>query len=104
MPLASVLMCPLPSLSEGMRTPAAMNPQSDSLAALEIDLSDRRIRVTLINLLIVLVLVGVLLWAINNYLPMDQKIKKILNVAVVVIVVLWLLQAFGVLGDRKSVV
>ena len=58
---------------------------------------------TLINLLIVLVLVGVLLWAINNYLPMDQKIKKILNIVVVVIVVLWLLQVFGVLGPLDSI-
>jgi hypothetical protein len=80
-----------------------MNAQSGSLTALEIDLSDRRIRMSLINLLIVLILVGVLLWVINTYIPMDQKIKKILNVAVVVIVVLWLLQAFGVLGSLDSI-
>ena len=103
MPLASVLMWLLPSNREGLVTAVTMNTQSDSLAALEIDLFDRRIRVTLINLLIVLVLVGVLLWAINNYLPMDQKIKKILNIVVVVIVVLWLLQVFGVLGPLDSI-
>jgi hypothetical protein len=59
--------------------------------------------VSLINLLIVLVLVGVLLWAVNTYIPMDRKIKNILNIAVVVIVVLWLLQAFGVLGSLDNI-
>jgi hypothetical protein len=58
--------------------------------------------VSLINLLIVLVLVGVLLWAINTYIPMDRKIKNILNI-VVVIIVLWLLQAFGVRGSLDNI-
>ncbi len=57
----------------------------------------------LINLFIVLVLVGVLLWAVNTYIPMDRKIKNILNIVVVVIVVLWLLQAFGVLGSLDNI-
>jgi hypothetical protein len=70
---------------------------------LKIDLFDRRKRMSLINLLIVLVLVGVLLWAINTYIPMDRKIKNILNIVVVVIVVLWLLQVFGVLGSLDSI-
>jgi hypothetical protein len=45
----------------------------------------------LIYLVIVLIVVGVLLYLINNFLPMDGKIKQLLNVAVVVVVVLWLL-------------
>lgn len=53
---------------------------------------------SLISLLIVLVVVGVLLWAVNTYVPMDSKIKNIMNIVVVVVVVLWLLQVFGVLG------
>lgn len=53
---------------------------------------------SLINLVITLVVVGVGLWAINTYVPMDGKIKQILNVAVVIIVILWLLRAFGLLG------
>jgi hypothetical protein len=53
---------------------------------------------TLLNVLVVLVVVGVVLWLINNYIPMDRKIKSILNVVVLVAVVLWLLQAFGLLG------
>lgn len=52
----------------------------------------------LLNVLVVLVVVGVVLWLINNYIPMDRKIKSILNVVVLVAVVLWLLQAFGLLG------
>lgn len=51
---------------------------------------------SLISLVIVLVLVGVLLWAVNTYIPMDQKIKSILNIVVVIAVVLWLLRAFGI--------
>lgn len=50
----------------------------------------------LITLVITLVIVGVVLWLVNNYVPMDAKIKRILNVAVVVLVILWLL--FSVLG------
>ncbi|RYH07246.1 Thivi_2564 family membrane protein [Tropicimonas sp. IMCC6043] len=53
---------------------------------------------SLINLVVTLVIVGVALWAINTYIPMDQKIKMILNVVVVIVVVLWLLRAFGLLG------
>ena len=56
----------------------------------------------LINIVIALVVVGVLLWLVNNYIPMDGKIKSILNVVVVVAVVLWLLSAFGVLGPLGS--
>jgi hypothetical protein len=59
--------------------------------------------VSLINLVIVLIVVGVLLWLVNNYIPMDSKIKSILNIVVVVAVVLWLLQAFGLLGSLASI-
>jgi hypothetical protein len=51
----------------------------------------------LIQLVIALVAVGVILWAVNTYIPMDGKIKQILNVVVVIATVLWLLSAFGVL-------
>jgi len=53
----------------------------------------------LINIVVVLIVVGVLLWLVNNYIPMAGSIKKILNVVVVVAVVLWLLNAFGILGS-----
>jgi len=58
---------------------------------------------SLINVVIVLIVVGVLLWLVNAYVPMDGKIKSILNAVVVIAVVLWLLQAFGVLGSLGSI-
>ena len=56
---------------------------------------------TLISLVLTLIVVGVLLWLVNTYIPMDGKIKQILNVVVVICVVVWLLFAFGIL-DRSS--
>jgi len=53
----------------------------------------------LLNLVIILIVVGVLLWLVNNYIPMDGKIKSILNAVVVIVVVIWLLQVFGLLGS-----
>ncbi len=53
----------------------------------------------LTSIVITLIVVGVLLWLVNSYIPMDSKIKQILNAVVVVAVVLWLLYGFGVL-DR----
>jgi hypothetical protein len=50
---------------------------------------------TLIGLIIALVLVGVVLYLVNTLIPMDPKIKTILNVVVVIVLLLWLLQAFG---------
>lgn len=52
----------------------------------------------LINLIITLIVVGLLLWLVNNYIPMDAKIKSILNVVVVIAVIIWLLRMFGVLA------
>jgi hypothetical protein len=51
----------------------------------------------LISLVVTLIIVGVLLWLVNTMIPMDGKIKQILNVVVVIVVCLWLLQVFGVL-------
>ncbi|MCB0262681.1 MAG: hypothetical protein KDE52_14130 [Calditrichaeota bacterium] len=57
----------------------------------------------LINVVMGLIVVGVLLWLVNQYLPMDRKIKSILNGVVVIAVVLWLLGAFGVLDSLSSI-
>jgi hypothetical protein len=57
----------------------------------------------LINLVIVLVVVGVVLWVINSYIPMQATIKKILNVVVIIVVVIWLLSAFGVIGNISTI-
>lgn len=51
----------------------------------------------LIHVIIVLIVVGLLLWLVNNYLPMDGKIKQILNIVVVIAVILYLLRAFGLI-------
>ena len=56
----------------------------------------------LINLVIILVVVGVILYLINNYIPMDRKIKSILNVVVVIVVIIWLLSVFGVIGSLSG--
>ena len=58
---------------------------------------------SLLNIIIVLIVVGVLLWLVNNYIPMDRKIKNILNIVAVIIVVVWLLQAAGVLDSLDQI-
>ena len=58
---------------------------------------------SLLNLVVILIVVGVLLWLVNTYIPMDAKIKSILNIVVVIAVVLWLLQAFGVPGSLGGI-
>lgn len=52
----------------------------------------------LINLIIVLVILGVILWMINTFIPMDAKIKAILNIVVVIVICLWLLSLLGIGG------
>lgn len=49
----------------------------------------------LIHVFIVLLLVGVLLWLVNTYIPMAASIKSLLNVIVFVAVLLWVLRVFG---------
>ena len=57
----------------------------------------------LISLLVVLIIIGVVLYLINSIVPMDANIKTIINVLVLLVVVLWLLQAFGLLGPMSEV-
>src|ERR1019366_2774902 len=54
---------------------------------------------TILSVVIVLCVVGVLLYLVNQYLPMQPPFKTIVNVVVVIAVVLWVLSAFGVLGS-----
>lgn len=56
----------------------------------------------LISVVITLIIVGVLLWIANTYIPMDSKIKTILNVVVVIAVILWLLRGFGMLSGLAA--
>ena len=53
---------------------------------------------SLISVIVALIVVGVVLWLINTYIPMDAKIKGILNVVIVIAVILWLLQGFRPAG------
>ncbi len=57
----------------------------------------------LVTLVITLVVVGVLLWLVNTYVPMEARIKKIVNIVVLVVVVLWLLRVFGVLDSGRTI-
>ena len=57
----------------------------------------------LLQVVIVLIVVGVLLWLVNSYLPMQATIKKILNAVVVIAVVLWLLNGFGLLDSLLNI-
>ena len=56
----------------------------------------------LINIVIALIVVGVALWLINNYIPMASGIKTVLNIVVVVAVGVWVLQTFGLWGHVTS--
>ena len=57
----------------------------------------------LLSILIVIIVVGVLLWIINSFIPMDNKIKQIFNIVVVIALVIWLLKAFGVFSYLMNV-
>ena len=58
---------------------------------------------SLLYIVLVLVVVGVILWLINTYVPMAASIKKILNIVVVVVVILWLLRVFGIISGGPGV-
>ena len=57
----------------------------------------------LINVVLTLVVVGVVLWAINRFIPMQGTIKSILNIVVVIAVILWLLYGFGIISSSGNV-
>ncbi len=57
---------------------------------------------SLISVVVVLIVVGVVLYLINQFIPMDSKIKSILNIVVVIVVVLWLLSAFGLFDSSNT--
>ena len=50
----------------------------------------------LVQTIIVLIVVGVLLWLVNNKIPMDGTIKSIINIVVIIAVIVWLLRIFGI--------
>jgi hypothetical protein len=58
---------------------------------------------SLLFIIILIVVVGVVLWLINAYIPMDAKIKRILNIVVVIFLIIFLLKALGVWETLGSV-
>jgi hypothetical protein len=57
----------------------------------------------LVQVLLVLIVVGVLLWLVNSFIPMQGTIKSILNAVVVIVVVLWLLNVFGLMHSLNHI-
>ena len=58
---------------------------------------------TLLTIVLTLIVIGVLLWLVNEFIPMQGTIKKILNGVVVIAVVLWLLKVFGLFSYLSAV-
>lgn len=58
---------------------------------------------TLVQIAVVLIVIGVLMWLINTYIPMMGAIKTLLNLVVLIVVVIWLLQIFGIIGPIPGV-
>ena len=58
---------------------------------------------SILSLILVIVVVGVLLWALNSFVPMDSKVKSIMNIVVVILLIVWLLRAFGLIGTLSSI-
>ena len=58
---------------------------------------------SLMNIALVLVVVGLVLWLINTYIPMAGGMKSLLNIVTFVVVVVWLLQGFGVIRTIPGV-
>jgi hypothetical protein len=58
---------------------------------------------SLISIIIVLALAGLALWAVNAFIPMQAGVRKVLNIAVVVILVLWLLKVTGILSGLPRI-
>ncbi|MCX6220779.1 MAG: hypothetical protein NTZ69_07305 [Bacteroidia bacterium] len=58
---------------------------------------------SLLSILIAIIVVGVLLWIINNFLPMDHQIKRIFNIVVVIALIIWLLKAFGLFAYLTNI-
>jgi len=56
----------------------------------------------ILTILIVLIVIGLLLWLVNTYIPMDAKVKQILNIVAIIAIIIWLLKAFGILAYLGS--
>ena len=88
------------SVSQGKER---ISPWNSTARVSVLTVIEEDISMSLVTLVVVLIVVGVLLWLVNNYIPMDGKIKSILNAVVVIAVVIGLLQAFGLLDSLSGI-
>ena len=57
----------------------------------------------ILSILLVIVIMDVLLWALNSFVPMDSKVRSILNIVVVLLLIIWLLQVFGLISGFGNI-
>jgi hypothetical protein len=60
---------------------------------------------SLLSIIVALVVVGIVLYCINRFVPMQHTVKTLLNVVVILVLVVWILNAFGIISmlDRVEV-
>jgi len=58
---------------------------------------------SLFTILLIIIIAGVLLWLVNAYIPMDSKIKRIFNIVVVVVLIIWILKVFGIFSYLTNI-
>lgn len=58
---------------------------------------------SILTILLVIVLVGVLLWAVDRFIPMSAGMKTLLHVVAAIVVILWLLKVFGLLSTLQAI-
>lgn len=56
----------------------------------------------ILQFILILVAIGVIMWAVNAYIPMEAGIKKVLNIVVLIVVILWVLQLFGLFAPLSA--
>ncbi|HEV2170022.1 MAG TPA: Thivi_2564 family membrane protein [Candidatus Binatus sp.] len=58
---------------------------------------------SLLNIVVILTVIGLVMWLINTYIPMAAAIKSLLNIIVFVVMLVWVLQTFGLMGEIPGV-
>jgi hypothetical protein len=58
---------------------------------------------TLVDIVVILVIAGLLMWLINTYIPMAAAIKSLLNILVFVVLLIWVLQSLGIIGEVAGI-
>jgi predicted membrane protein len=58
---------------------------------------------SLLSVILAIVIVGVLLWIINQFIPMEARVKQILNIVVIIILLIWVLSGLGFFGYIRDI-